>query len=76
MNVNFTSKKVSPNFKIFFINKDKKNLNQLSISPNKDVERNVLNSLSKMKLILFSQKNSIDYATVEIKSVILIVFCL
>ena len=47
MIVNFTNKKAISNFKIFFINKDKKNLNQLSISPNKDVERNVLNSLSK-----------------------------
>ena len=47
MNVNFTSKKVSPNFKIFFINKDKKNLANNSISSSTDINKNIINSLSK-----------------------------
>ena len=49
MIVNFTSKKVSPNFKIFFINKDKKNLKYHNISSNSEIKKNVLNSLSKKK---------------------------
>ena len=47
MIVNFINKKVSPNFKIFFINKDKKNLNYHNISSNSEIKKNVLNSLSK-----------------------------
>ena len=47
MIVNFTSKKVSPNFKIFFINKDKKNLKYHNISSNSEIKTNILNSLSK-----------------------------
>jgi len=47
MIVNFINKKVSPNFKIFFINKDKKNLNYHNISSNSEIKKNILNSLSK-----------------------------
>ena len=47
MIVNFISKKVSPNFKIFFVNKDKKNLKYHNISSNSEVKKNILNSLSK-----------------------------
>ena len=47
MIVNFTNKKVSPNFKIFFINKDKKNLKYHNISSNSEIKINILNSLSK-----------------------------
>ena len=46
MIVNFTSKKVLPNFKIFFINKDKKNLKYHNISSNLEIKKNILNSLS------------------------------
>ena len=35
MNVNFFNKKVLPNFKIFFVNKDKKNITDYSISSDK-----------------------------------------
>ena len=47
MIVNFISKKVSPNFKIFFINKNKKNLNYHNISSNSEIKKNIINSLSK-----------------------------
>ena len=47
MIVNFISKKVSPNFKIFFINKKKKNLNYHNISSNSEIKKNIINSLSK-----------------------------
>ena len=47
MNVNFTSKKVSPIFKIFFINKDKKNLKNNNISNNLEIKKNIIDSLSK-----------------------------
>ena len=43
MIVNFINKKVSPNFKIFFINKDKKNLNYHNISSNSEIKKNILN---------------------------------
>ena len=49
MIVNFINKKVLPNFKIFFINKDKKNLKYHNISSNSEIKKNVLNSLSKKK---------------------------
>ena len=49
MIVNFISKKVSPNFKFFFVNKDKKNLKYHNISSNSEVKKNILNSLSKKK---------------------------
>ena len=47
MIVNFINKKVLPNFKIFFINKDKKNLKYHSISSNLEIKKNILNSLAK-----------------------------
>ena len=47
MIVNFTNKKISPNFKIFFINKDKKNLKYHNISSNSEIKKNILKSLSK-----------------------------
>ena len=47
MIVNFINKKVLPNFKIFFINKDKKNLKYHSISTNSEIKKNILNSLAK-----------------------------
>tara|TARA_B100000029_G_scaffold516355_1_gene629044 strand:- start:6718 stop:8217 length:1500 start_codon:yes stop_codon:yes gene_type:complete len=47
MIVNFINKKVSPNFKIFFVNKDKKNITDYSISSNKEIQNNILNLLSK-----------------------------
>ncbi len=47
MNVNFINKKVSPNFKIFFVNKDKKNITDYSISSDKEIQNNILNLLSK-----------------------------
>ena len=47
MIVNFINKKALPNFKIFFINKDKKNLNYHNISSNLEIKKNILNSLSK-----------------------------
>ena len=47
MIVNFINKKVSPNFKIFFINKDRKNLKYHNISSNSEIKTNILNSLSK-----------------------------
>ena len=50
MIVNFTSKEVSPTFKIFFINKDKKNLKYHNISSNSEINKNVLSSLSKKNL--------------------------
>ena len=49
MIVNFINKKALPNFKIFFINKDKKNLKYHNISSNLEIKRNILNSLSKRK---------------------------
>ena len=42
MIVNFINKKVSPNFKIFFINKDKKNLNYHNISSNSEIKKKCL----------------------------------
>ena len=47
MIVNFINKKVLPNFKIFFINKDKKNLKYHNISSNSEIKKNILKSLSK-----------------------------
>ena len=47
MIVNFINKKVLPNFKIFFINKDKKNLKYHNISSNSEIKKNILRSLSK-----------------------------
>ena len=47
MIVNFTNTKISPNFKIIFINKDKKNLKYHNISSNSEIKKNILNSLSK-----------------------------
>ena len=47
MIVNFINKKALPNFKIFFINKDKKNLKYHNISSNSEIKKNILNSLSK-----------------------------
>ena len=47
MIVNFINKKVSPNFKIFFVNKDKKNITDYSISSDKEIQNNILNLLSK-----------------------------
>ena len=47
MIVNFIYKKVLPNFKIFFINKDKKNLKYHNISSNLEIKKNILKSLSK-----------------------------
>ena len=47
MIVNFTNKTVSPSFKVFFINKNKKNLKYHNISSNNEIKKNILNSLSK-----------------------------
>ena len=47
MNVNFTSKKVTPIFKVFFINKDKKNLNYYNLSSNSEIKKSIVHSLSK-----------------------------
>ena len=47
MNVNFTSKKVLPNLRVFFVNKDKKNLNYHNISSDLELKQNIINSLSR-----------------------------
>ena len=46
MKVNFLNKQDQQNFKIFFVNKNKKNLNDYTISSDFGVKKNVLNSLS------------------------------
>ena len=47
MFVNFINKKSSSDYRIIFVNKGKKNLNNCNISNNLEVKNNILNSLSK-----------------------------
>ena len=49
MNVNFKNIKNQPSFKIFFVEENKKNLKNLSFSPDININQYVLEGISKRK---------------------------